>query len=96
MENEKKVYSYFMDKIFPPIVLGLISGVWILVTSYFTLAALDTRVTALEASAVRKDVQSETDKRIEQKIDGVDKKMDALLTHFSIRVIDPTTDPTKE
>ncbi len=48
--------SYFMDKIFPSLVTAALAAGFGLIGMYFAVNALSTRVSALEAESVRKDV----------------------------------------
>lgn len=84
MKEKKTQTSYFMDKLFPTLINATFSAGIVLIIMYFRLNAVADAVEELKRDTVEKDVQTEINKNLDQKLDHIDKKMDTLLDHFKL------------
>lgn len=88
--------SYFMDKIFPPLLMAAFTAGFGLIAMYFAVGTLSNRVTAIEDS--RSDIvprfivteeqtkQTREDiKEMKETIEKVSDKQDRLLEYFNIQ-----------
>lgn len=81
-----RIYSYFMDKIFPSLVtLAIALCVWI-VSNIFDLRALAGNASASD-SYVLKETQLEVDKRQDENYGELTKKMDKLVAQQDAMIL---------